>query len=191
MSVRTRPWRFVLAAAMAAGVSWVPVANVAACSCAMQELPEALATAEVAVVGRISGAAEVQGGDMPGQVAYTIAVERSRDPLPEPEISVVAWADNGANCGITLGVDERWLILAYGVEGVLETNGCTLSRPLDGTDADVEASVAEVLTEVPDSSSAPDDTAGISIPTQILYATGALAVLAVAGFFAFRRREVT
>jgi hypothetical protein len=188
MSVSTRLVRLSVALALAIAIGWVPVSRVAACSCALSELPEALASADVAFVGRIGSATEEPGDPMLGaRVAYHFEVERSRDAIPAAELSVVAWPDNGANCGITLAVDERWLILAYAVEDVLETNGCNMNRRLDGSDAELEATISELLTVVPDD--APAEDAGLTVPTPVVFGAGALAVVAVVGLFAFRRKE--
>jgi hypothetical protein len=191
MSMSTRLVRLALASALAVAIGWVPVARVAACSCAPAELPDAVGGADVAFVGRIEGAAPAAAAEpaLGERVSYRFHVERSRDELPSAEIQVVAWADNGANCGISFAVDERWLILAYGVEGVLETNGCNMNVRLDGSDPELEASISEILTVVPEEA-APESEAGLDVPAPLLLATGVVAVLGLAGFVAFRRKEI-
>ena len=89
MGDRWRPARMrstarVLAAALALLATFVPIRQVAACDCAVSPLPQAIAEAEVAIIGRLAGmgASEAQPGMRAVEpVRYTWAVERSRDPI--------------------------------------------------------------------------------------------------------------
>ena len=178
--------RALAALSFSVAVTAVPLATVSACSCAMTELPEAIRTADLAVVAT-SVAVETRGsGDIGERIATTWDVERSRDPLDASRVSIESWADSGANCGISFAVEERWLVLAYsGDGGVLETNGCMMNRRLDGSDPDGEALVAEALTEVP--TSEPVREAGIDVPVPVFVIGGAVVLLTAVSALAFRR----
>jgi hypothetical protein len=178
--------RALAALSFSVAVTAVPLATVSACSCAMSELPEAIRSADLAVVAT-SVAVEPRGnGDLGDRVATTWDVERSRDPLDASRVSIESWADSGANCGISFAVEERWLVLAYaGDGGVLETNGCMMNRRLDGSDPEGEALIAEALTEVP--TSEPVQEAGINVPTPVFVIGGAVVLLAAVSALAFRR----
>jgi hypothetical protein len=177
--------RAIAALSFSVAVTAIPLATVSACSCAMSELPEAIQTADLAVVAT-SVAVEPRGkGEIGDRLATTWDVERSRDPLAAGRISIESWADSGANCGMSFGVDERWLVLAYaGDAGVLETNSCMQNRRLDGSDPEAEALVLEALTETP--SIAPAE-AGPDIPTPIFVIGGAVVLLGAVSVLAFRR----
>jgi hypothetical protein len=177
--------RVIAALSFSVTVTAVPLATVSACSCAMSELPEAIRTADLAVVAT-SVAVEPRGkGEIGDRLATTWAVERSRDPLDAGQISIESWADSGANCGMSFGLEERWLVLAYaGDGGILETNGCMQNRRLDGSDPEAEALIAEALTETP--SMAPAE-AGIDVPIPILVIGGAVVLLGAVSALAFRR----
>jgi hypothetical protein len=178
--------RALAAVSFSVAMTAVPLATVSACSCAMSELPEAIRTADMAVVAT-SVAVESRGsGEIGERIATTWDVERSRDPLDARRVSIESWADSGANCGISFAVDERWLVLAYaGDGGVLETNGCMMNRRLDGSDPEGEALIVKALTEVP--TSEPVREAGIDVPVPVFVIGGAVVLLAAVSAVAFRR----
>jgi len=102
------------------------------------------------------------------------------------QVDVVAWEDDGANCGVSFAADERWLVLAYLEEGRLQTNSCMRNQRLDGSDPDGETVIASLVAVPVDSSSAAD--AGVSVPMPVLLAAGVVAVVGAIGAIAFRRR---
>ena len=181
-----RPIRILQAAAVAMLLTAVPIASASACSCAMTELDQAVNEATVAFVGYPVSVEPAPRTEIGETVLTTWAVERSRDPIGADTIAVRSWVDSGANCGISFAADERWLVLAYESDGVLETNGCNQNRRLDGSDPEGEAAIASMLTVVPEAQPAAQD--AVAIPTAVV-ALGAAALLVVAvSLLAFRRR---
>lgn len=185
--MRSRAVRGLAVLGIVLGVSIVPLHRVAACDCALTDLPEAIREAEVAIIGTLAGAAAppLRPGVVAEPTEHVWNVERARDPMSAITISIAAWPDDGANCGITFGADERWLILAYQGEGGLETNGCMHNTRLsDAAAEDLEAIDALVATSVAPGSVTESAS---EVPAPLLVAVGALAVVAVISFLAFRR----
>ena len=180
-------FRWLSVAALLLGLTAIPVTRVAACSCAMVELPQAVRTAEVAFIGTLQRTdPPIEGGAAPlNQVAWTWSVERSRDPLAAQQVTISGWRDDGANCGVAFEADQRWLVLAYLEESRLTTNGCMANRLLDGTDPEAEAMIAELLpTTGPPS---PSEPRGLEISTPMLVLLGGVAAVGVVSVLAFRR----
>lgn len=96
---------------------------------------------------------------------------------------MAAWEDDGANCGITFGANERWLILGYLEEGRLLTNGCMRNQRIDGSDPGGEETIESLL---PNSVGTPSSD-GIAIPAPLLIAGAAMVLLGLIGLVAFRR----
>ena len=183
----SRAWRLVAVVGLLVGASLVPLRQVAACDCALTELPQAIGDADVAIVGTLVGAsaAGAPPGMAAGPTTYAWKVERARDPMSATTLTVAAWPDDGANCGISFAADERWLVLAYDTKGVLETNGCVRNvRLADAMAEDIEVIDALVATSVAPGAAAPS---AWTLPTPLLVAVGALGVLAVISLLAFRR----
>lgn len=112
-----------------------PIARVYACSC-IQMTPElALANANVAFVGvvttiadTISGGPIISSGD---PVSYTFAVEKMLKGSAGAELIVSSNRD-GASCGMTFGLAERWRIYTYADEsGRLATGICSGNELLE------------------------------------------------------------
>ena len=186
LSAVTRIRFLVVAIGLVAGLAVAPTARVAACDCAMTELSQAIRDADVAFVGRLAGTDEplvapAVGG--PPQITWTWNVERSRDPISAETISVTAWHDDGANCGVAFGADERWLVIGQVEEGRLQTNGCMRNQRLDGSDAESEAVIDSLVTYSVVPAGEPGDD-GLPMPVVLLLA--GVAVLVVISVVAFR-----
>ena len=182
-----RVGRALAALSLALALGSVPLARASACSCEISELPDAISTAEIAIVGTSEGSVEVGRNEMGERVQTTWTVERSRDPVLAPSLRVESWRDSGANCGISFAAGERWLVLAYRGDATLETNGCMQNRRLDGSDPEAEAVVAELLTEV----SVPEQAAeGPQIPAPLLGIALVALLVGAASLLAFRRGGV-
>jgi hypothetical protein len=177
--------RLLAAAIIAIGVLTVPIATVSACSCAMQDLPEAIASADTAIVGTVASFETTGDSDMGERVRTTWQVDASRDPLPTASLAIHSVTDSGANCGISFGMNERWLVLAYRSEDGLETNGCMMNRPLDGGDAEAEALIAEAMTPVTHETVADDS--GPAVPLPIIGVGAAAVLIGLVSLLAFRR----
>jgi hypothetical protein len=177
--------RLLQSAILAIGLAAVPVATVVACSCAMTEFDEAIATADVAVVGVAVASAPAGGDELGEAVLTTWQLSRSRDPLDTDAIAIRSVKDSGANCGISFASGERWLVLAYRGEQGLETNGCMMNRRLDGSDPEAETAVASMLVAVTPTEVKSSPGVEIPVPVLVLLATGML--VAGASLVAFRR----
>lgn len=180
--------RALAAVALVVGVSAVPVATVMACSCMETELPDAVRDADLAIVGTLvaQGGAEpalgAPGG--PAEIEFVWQVERSRDALDSDQVSLAAWEDDGANCGVRFASNERWLVLGYVEEGRLLTNGCMRNMRLDGSDPEGEAMVDSL---VPVAVTASPATSELSIPFPLIVVGGAALLIGLIGLVAFRR----
>ena len=181
--------RLLQAAILAIGVSIIPLATVSACSCAMQDLPEAIATADVAIVGTATSSQATGDADFGEGVLTTWTVTSSRDPIETGSVAIHSVKDSGANCGSTFGMEERWLVLAYRGERGLETNGCMMNRRLDGGDAEAEALIAEAMTPVTVQSETEEP--ALSIPVPIIGLGVAALVIALVSLLAFRRSSAS
>jgi hypothetical protein len=181
-----RALRIFQALLLAIGVTAVPVATVMACSCAATDFNEAVATADLAIVGTAI-AAEPASNDEFGQGALLTKwqLSRSRDPLGTDSIAIRSVKDSGANCGISFGSGERWIVLAYRGEQGLETNGCMQNRRLDGSDPEMESAVDSMLPEV--TAVEPEAESGLQVPAPIVLLAAAGLFIGVASLIAFRR----
>jgi hypothetical protein len=183
-----RVLRAAAAIGLAVALSATPTAIVSACSCAGGPLEGAVAEATVAIVGSPMGIRATGRDDMGTErVVTTWAIEYSRDPIDAGRVEIESWTDSGANCGISFADGERWLVLAYAMDGrTLETNGCMQNRRLDGSDPEAEAVVAEMVTEPPGDEGSSTD-AGLDIPTPILALGAVLILVGAVSLLAFRR----
>ncbi len=179
--------KLLVGALLLVGLVAVPLQRAAACDCSLIEMPEAVRQADVAFVGTLGD--HVRGGGNAGFGAldeWHWTVERSRDAGTGPTIRVSAPADDGANCGVSFGAGERWMVLASVHEGTLQTNGCLPHHRMDGTAPDAEALIAQLLPHrIGPAESGPD--LPVSVP--VLFALGAVVALGGIGLVAFRRRE--
>lgn len=187
LSAVTRFRLLFVAIGLVAGLAVAPAARVAACDCAMTELSQAIRDADVAFVGRLAGTDEpvvapADGGPPP--ITWTWNVERSRDPISADTMSVTAWHDDGANCGVAFGVDERWLVMGHVEEGRLQTNGCMSNQRMDGSDPERDAIIDSLVTYSVRPAGEPAD-GGLPMPVVVLLA--GVAVLGVISVVAFRR----
>ena len=106
-----------------------PIARVYACSCMALNPGQALANAEMAFVGVVSQLTDyTQEGPFFGSgdtVSYTFAVEEVLKGSAGGELVVTSTRD-GASCGMTFGLAERWRIYAHAREsGGLGTGICS------------------------------------------------------------------
>ena len=183
--------RLTLSLLVIATVMAVP-SRVAACSCMEQTLADAVRGADVAFVGTLAGTDRpVPAAMQPGmaEIVWSWDVERSRDKIDTAQIQLAAWPDDGANCGVSFGVGERWLVIAHQSEGRLSSSSCSMNQLMDGSQPDVEAQIADMLTVV--SPAEPGEPAaqstGPSLP--VLLVLGTIALLAAVSAWAFFQRR--
>lgn len=135
--------KLLLAAALAIGLASVPLRQVVACSCAQFGVEEAARGADAVFAGTVVGEQPVGAGKGPmgamaatvpvpgavGQIAYTFAVDGvAKGDLPL-EVVVLAGGD-GASCGMSFGMGERWLVFASWDGSVYTTGLCSGNLPL-------------------------------------------------------------
>jgi len=130
---RSSPFLRLLASlAIVIGVSVVPVAQVAACYCMQMAPAEAAEMAEVVFSGTVAGeepVAERLGPAPMGNVVYTFAVDGVAKGEIDAQVRVLSGGD-GASCGMTFAMDERWLSFAFVDGGQLGTGLCSGNVPL-------------------------------------------------------------
>lgn len=183
---RSRALRLLLAVGLAIGVVALPIERAAACSCLEVELPDAIRSADVAVVARLTERSGPSGDEpMVEELNWTWTVERTRAPIEGDRLTVTAAPEDGANCGVTFGIGERWLLLATLHGGRLDTNGCMRNQRMDGSDPESEALISEL---VPLAVTAGGETAsGPPIPGPLALALGAVAIIVLVAIVGFRR----
>lgn len=182
----------LLSVGLALGLIAVPTTQVAACSCAFSEMPQAIRAAEVAFIGTLvatDSAIPALGDPTMEKITWTWEVDRSRDPISASQAVVDAFPDNGANCGVAFGIDERWLVLGHVEDGRLMTNGCLPNHRMDGSDPDTEAIIDGIVTASVGVTprEAPASESGPPVPMPVLVALAGAAFVLVASAWMFRR----
>lgn len=178
--------RPLLALAAALAFTAVPTISVMACSCMETSVEQAVSEADLAIVGTLVAVQAPAGDALDQPMAMEWAVERSRDPLEVDRATIIGYPDNGANCGVSFEVGDRWLVMASMTEAGLETHGCLPNRRLDA-DAPESAAIIEAMTPV-GASPANSDTDGGDLPLPLIGGGAALLLLGVLSVLAFRRR---
>jgi len=184
--------KLLLAALFAIFFASVPLEQVAACSCA-QSTPEQAAEFADAVfagtvvnsqpIGAESGpvgamAATVPAPALPGQTIYTFEVDGVAKGPIGAKVDVLAGGD-GASCGMSFGLNERWLVFTTWDGAMHSTGLCSGNLILEkGADAPLP------LTAPTESSPEPE---GLGIPNVILGLIGIVGVVAAVSWLAFRR----
>lgn len=187
----TRLARLSLSLLVLAVVMAVP-ARVAACSCMEQSLADAIRGADMAFVGTLTATdrpvpAAPQAGAR--EIVWSWDVERSRDALSTARIDLAAPPADGANCGVSFGLGERWLVVAHQFEGRLTSTSCSMNQLMDGSAPDVEEQVAAMLTVVPAEEPSEPDAQPSAPSLPVLLIVGAVALVAAVSALAFVRRQ--
>lgn len=178
--------RPVLAVVAALAFTAVPTVTVMACSCMETSVEQAVAEADLAIVGTLVAAQAPPPDALDQPMSMEWAIERSRDPLDVDRATIIGWPDNGANCGVSFEVGDRWLVLASMTDVGLETNGCLPNRPLQADDPE-SAAIVEAMTPV--GGSTPDPVqAATELPVPLIVGGVALVLLGGLSLLAFRRR---
>lgn len=177
---------------LALAIAMAIPARVAACSCMEQTLADAVREADVAFVGTLAGTDQpIPAAMQPGtsEIVWSWDVERSRDALTTARIDLVAWSDDGANCGVSFGVGEKWLVIAHKSEGRLSSSSCSMNQRMDGIEPEIEEQIVGMLTVVP-ATEAVEPAAQPSSPSlQVIFVVGAIVVVAAVSGWAFLRRR--
>lgn len=173
---------------MAAALAFtaVPTVSVMACSCMETTVEQAVAEADLAIVGTLVSVQAPPPDAMDQPMTMEWAIERSRDPLSVDRATIIGYPDNGANCGVAFDVGDRWLVLASLTEDRLETHGCLPNRLLTGDDPD-SAAIIESMHSVGQVDS-PEPAASGELSLPLIGGGAALLLVAVLSLLAFRRR---
>ena len=172
---------------VALAASAVPAARVAACDCMMMSPDEAVAAAEVAFTGTVAGERPIAENREPrdgtggvGNVLYAFEVDGVAKGDVGATVEVLSGGD-GASCGVSFGVGDRWLIFASRETDVLATHLCSGNLAL----APGEAAPIPVS---PPPAGEPQEV-GRGLPVAVLVPAFALAALAAASAYLFWRAE--
>lgn len=185
MSLRTRAARVMAIGALTLAASAVPVARVAACDCMPMAPADAAAAADVAFSGTVVGEQPVAGG-RPGpmlgaaQAVYAFEVDGVAKGDVGATAEVVSGGD-GASCGMSFVVGDRWLIFGTHELGALTTHLCAGNVALAPDEpAPIEVSAPR---------GAPAETSGPAVPIGVLVPALALLALAAASGYLFWRAD--
>lgn len=198
-TIGPRVRRGLLAALVTAALTAMPVTTVLACSCMPATIPDSMGFADVVFIGTATAAEAPPPGEVVSSmdpVHYAFAVDAVyKGDVTEAEI-VATTAMDGASCGTSFGIDERWLVFANVQDGEIWTGLCSGNILLADDDAEA-AALAELPEPIaePEAEPAPggDDGAGIAIPLPVLIGLGGLVVVAGVSAWAFviaPRRQV-
>lgn len=206
-SARSPILRLLAALAIVVGVSAAPVMQVSACSCMELSPEEAARAADVVfsgtavaeepmpmpmpmggpgrpgvAVGAAEGVVLVDPAVAPigGGTLYLFEVDGVAKGDVGPEMQVLAGGD-GAGCGISFGINERWLVFGT-IEGDVVTTGlCSGNTPL----APDEPPAIPVTSP----GAAPAARGSGGVPTGVLAALGAVVALAGLSGYLFWRAD--
>jgi hypothetical protein len=138
--------KLLLALAMAIGLASLPVQQAFACSCLEMPIEEAAAQADAVFTGTVVdqqavglepvgalAATKPMPGEV-GQVVFTFAVDGVAKGEVAEQAQVVSSSD-GASCGMSFGMAERWLVFTMWDGAIHSTGLCSGNMPL-GADED-------------------------------------------------------
>ncbi len=177
--------RVLTAILLAATLSAVPVATVMACSCAQATITDSLGFADVVFTGTATSAEappprEVVSTADP--VHYAFAVDKIyKGGVIDAEI-VASTAMDGASCGTSFGIDERWLVFANITEGEIWTGLC--SGNVLFADEETEAAALAELGE-PIAEPAAVEPEDLEVPAALIVALAAAAAVLGVSAWAF------
>ena len=138
--------KLLLALAMAIGLASLPVQQALACSCAGGTIEESAAMADAVFTGTVVNQEPVRlepvgalaaTAPMPagmGQIVYTFSVDGVAKGEIAEQAQVLSGGD-GASCGMSFGMKERWLVFATWDGAIHSTGLCSGNMPL-GSDED-------------------------------------------------------
>ena len=157
-----------------------PISRAHACSCMELQPGQALEHADVAFVGVVASARDPSGGNpvvgSMDPIHYTFVVQEvMKQGVPTAATVKVTSARDGASCGQTFAVAQRWRLYAYRDGAGLSTGICS------GNELLAERVPVPVI-------GSPEDGPP---PLGLLIALGASALVAMVSLWAFTRRGRT
>lgn len=176
--------RLLFSLMLAMSALLLPVERVTACSCAMSTPEEAAARSNAVFSGTVVATEQIPMGPLAGSdeptTIYTFEVDGVARGTVGSQHPVLA-GGNEASCGISFGMDERWLVFAVYDGAMLTTGLCNGNAPLGADEAP------------PLPVSAPADAApqpeGLNVPLPVVLGIGGVALLAIVSLWVFRRAE--
>lgn len=187
--------RRLLRASLALLAGWllasVPATGVLACSCMQLSISEALGFADVAFIGTAAEAEAPppQPGDvLPNvdRVRYGFEVERVfKGEEVDARIVIITTTADGASCGTSFAIGERWLVFANVTDGELWTGLCSGTAPL--LDPEAEQAVLDELGSPIAQPAAPSEGTQSEPPVALVAVLAAVALVAAISAWAFLR----
>jgi hypothetical protein len=188
----SRHMKLLLAALVAIGLASVPLAQVAACSCAQSTPEQATELADAVFAGTVINSQLVGADTGPlgamaatgpaqaplGQTIYTFEVDGVAKGPVGVQVEVLAGGD-GASCGMSFGLNERWLVFTTWDGAIHSTGLCSGNVPLE---AGGEAPLP--LTAPAGGDPAPEPS---GIPIALLLPIGIVGAVVGVSWLAFRR----
>ena len=188
----SRHMKLLVAALFAVGLAGLPIAQVAACSCA-QATPEQAAEFADAVfagtvvheqpVGAETGPVGAMAATLPapapfGQIVYTFEVDGVAKGPIGAQVDVLAGGD-GVSCGMSFGLNERWLIFTTWDGAMHSTGLCSGNVTLEA------GAEAPLPLTAPTGGDVAPESAGL--PVAVLVLVGIIGVVVAVSVLAFRR----
>lgn len=183
--------RWMLGPALALMVLLVPVEQVAACSCVGFGPQEAAEAADAVFAGTVVAdrpigaepgrpfAATVPFPEQFGQRMFTFAVDGVAKGDVATSVDVLAGGD-GASCGMSFGMDERWLVFTTFDGGTHTTGLCSGNLLLEGgADSPLPLTAPEAAAETA--------SASFDIPLPTIALLAVVAVVLAVSWVAFAR----
>jgi hypothetical protein len=188
---RARIRRGFLATLVAIGLTVVPVSMVLACSCMQATITESAGFADVVFTGTTTAVEAPEPGAVVSSmdpVHYAFAVDKVfKGDLVEAEI-VATTAMDGASCGTSFGMDERWLVFANFQDGDVWTGLCSGNVLLADEETEA-AALAELGEPIAEPEGAPTEGdgegAGFDLPLPIILGLVGVVVVLGASAWAF------
>lgn len=182
-----RARRGLMAALVAGALSAVPVSTALACSCMQATIPQSMEFADIAFIGTTKAVEAPPPGDMVNTadpIHYAFEVDSIyKGDVFDAEI-VASSAMDGASCGTSFGIEERWLVFANVQEGEIWTGLCSGNVHL--MDEEIEtATLAELGEPVAEPEPVAAEAAGFEVPLALIVAIAAGVVVLGVSAWAF------
>jgi hypothetical protein len=172
-----RARRGLMAALVAGALSAVPVSTALACSCMQATIPQSMEFADIAFIGTTKAVEAPAPGDVVNTadpIHYAFAIDRIyKGDVIDAEI-VASSAMDGASCGTSFGIDERWLVFANVTDGEIWTGLCSGNVLLadEETETATVAELGEPVAE-PEPAAAEAEAEGFEVPLALVVAIAA------------------
>jgi hypothetical protein len=187
-----RHMKVLLAAIFALALASLPVEQAAACSCMQSTPKEAAEFADAVFAGTVideqpvgvdTGPLGAMAATLPapapfGQVIYTFEVDGVAKGPVGTHVEILAGGD-GAMCGMSFGLNERWLVFTTWDGAVHSTGLCSGNVPLEAG--------AEAPLPLTAPAGADDEAESFDVPVAALVLIGIIGIVAAVSWLAFRR----